>query len=70
MKPVSGPELHRLNKIVSLYKMMPGAPMPPMDDGYYLWGEMEGNDHWCFCEAIVDLIGNEVGALANEHQLV
>ena len=43
----------RNRRIRLLYADMPGAPMP---DHYYAWGEVEGNDHWRFCPAIVDLI--------------
>lgn len=41
-------------QIVSLYRRMPGAPQPPMDERGELWGEVEGNEHWEFCSAIVD----------------
>jgi hypothetical protein len=46
----------RMTWIIYLYRTMPGAPMPPKDERGYLWGEVEGTDHWSFCEAIVDLI--------------
>lgn len=39
-----------------LYKVMPGAPRPTMYDGNYMWGDIEGNDEWCFCEQIATLI--------------
>jgi hypothetical protein len=41
-----------------LYRAMPGAPMPPMEDGFYMWGDVEGNDHWAFCEEIAAAILN------------
>lgn len=41
--------------IIALYRTMPGAPMPRKDGSCHLWGEVEGNDHWRFCEAIVRL---------------
>jgi hypothetical protein len=32
--------------------------MPPHDPDFgYLWGEVDDNDHWQFCAAIVDQIG-------------
>ncbi len=37
---------------IDLYRNMPGAPFPPTDGGDYMWGDVEGNDHWNFCEAI------------------
>lgn len=43
-------------QIIRLYEAMPGAPMPPKEDGYYLWGDVEGNDYWRFCEAVVDMM--------------
>jgi hypothetical protein len=39
-----------------LYQTMPGAPLPSTHDGWYQWGDVEGNDHWQFCAAIVALI--------------
>jgi hypothetical protein len=30
--------------------------MPRKDGSCHLWGEVEGNDHWRFCEAIVRLV--------------
>ena len=40
-----------------LYRVMPGAPtLPTSRDGLYMWGEVEGNDHWQFCERIASLI--------------
>lgn len=50
--------------------------MPPIDrhDGEYLWGEVEGTDHWAFCESIIHTIDNAVGAainnLASAHNLI
>ena len=44
----------KIRRIIDLYRTMPGAPMPQMEDGNYLWGEVGGNDHWCFCEQIVE----------------
>lgn len=61
----------RINKITDLYEVMPGAEMPPYEPGRgFLWGEVEGTPHWAFCEAIVDMIGREVNALASDHNLV
>lgn len=37
---------------IDLYRSMPGAPRPPSQDGMYMWGDIEGNEHWEFCEAI------------------
>lgn len=42
----------------TLYLAMPGAPSPPIEDGQYLWGEIEDNDHWLFCRTIVRLVAN------------
>jgi hypothetical protein len=41
---------------IAFYQAMPGAPMPPTDNGFYLWGDIEGNEHWNFCEAIATQI--------------
>jgi hypothetical protein len=48
--------LQRKDAIIALYREMPGAPTPPRVDGDIMWGDVEGNDHWRFCEAVVDLI--------------
>lgn len=40
----------------NLYQAMPGAPLPPIVDGFYQWGDVEGNDHWEFCRQIVATI--------------
>lgn len=39
-----------------LYQRMPGARMPVIDGGYYMWGEVDSTDEWCFCEFIAELI--------------
>jgi len=39
-----------------LYRQMPGAPMPEPERPHHLTGLVEGNEHWNFCAAIVDLI--------------
>lgn len=39
-----------------LYDRMPGAPCVPTDDGRKMLGEVEGNDHYIFCEAIAALM--------------
>lgn len=46
----------RTDAILQLYKTMPGAPMPSKEAGFYMWGDVEGNKHWQFCEQIVDTI--------------
>jgi hypothetical protein len=47
--------LLRLTK--RLYAKMPGAPQPPSDEvGVKLWGEVQGNDHWQFCEEIIQVM--------------
>lgn len=46
----------RQDKIIRLYEVMPSAPFPDTHDGNYLWGEVEGNDYWCFCERVVDMV--------------
>lgn len=35
-----------------LYRVMPGAQMPPIIDGEYAWGEIDATPEWEFCEAI------------------
>lgn len=64
----------RLERIKRLYVAMPGARMPPTEDGFYLWGEVAGTPEWNFCEAIVDMMDREIGcaisSLASEHNLV
>ena len=47
---------HRTQRIISLYEKMPGAPKIPYGEGELLWGEVEGNEHWEFCAAIVDMM--------------
>lgn len=47
---------HRTKRIMKLYQAMPGAPACPSDERGLLWGEVEGNEHWVFCEAIDDAI--------------
>lgn len=40
-----------------LYRAMPGAPPVPRDqDGATLWGEVDGNNHYDFCNRIARLI--------------
>jgi hypothetical protein len=52
----------RREAIRRLYRVMPGSPVPPKDeDGFYLWGEMDGNEYWEFCAVIVDLIAQAQG---------
>lgn len=46
----------RLAQIATLYQAMPGAQMPPQDDRGYLWGEVDGTEHWAFCAAIVEMV--------------
>jgi hypothetical protein len=47
--------------IIKLYRAMPGAPQPSRDeDGCAMWGDVEGNEHWQFCEAIVNLIESQI----------
>lgn len=43
-------------RIIELYKAMPGAPVPSKEDGYFMWGDVEGNEHWAFCEIIIHMI--------------
>jgi len=35
---------------------MPGAPVVPRVNGCPMWGDVEGNEHWNFCEAIARAI--------------
>lgn len=51
----------RDTRIAALYLKMPGAPFPPTEDGWYLWGEVSDNDHWQFCAAITDAIDAATG---------
>lgn len=47
----------RTEQIVRLYQTMPGAPPIPFDpDDGWLWGEVEGTEHWEFCAAIIDAV--------------
>lgn len=46
----------RIERIIRLYRAMPGAPMPAIEDGVFMWGEVDGTEQWAFCEAIVDMI--------------
>jgi len=39
-----------------LYLAMPGAPVVPRVNGCPMWGDVEGNEHWNFCEAIARAI--------------
>lgn len=53
---------HRTNSIIRLYEQMPGAPGIPVNDetGEALWRNVEGNEHWNFCAAIVDLVAENL----------
>ena len=54
-------------EVRELYRQMPGAPMPPIDDeGFYAWGEVEGSDHWAFCHAIVATIDRRIAVTAEK----
>ncbi len=53
---------HIRDQVIKLYQRMPGAPMPPKENGSYLWGDVEGNEHWEFCEAIVRMAINAAQA--------
>lgn len=39
-----------------LYREMPGAPPIPHRDGQEMWGEVMGNQHFRFCEAVARMI--------------
>ncbi len=39
-----------------LYETMPSAPRPRTQGGDFMWGDVEGNDHWQFCSTIARLI--------------
>lgn len=66
----------QVRRTQSLYMSMPGAVKPPISkyDGQYEWGEVEGTEHWEFCESIIHTIDNAVGSainrLASDHNLV
>lgn len=55
----------RTKRIINLYRFMPGAPQPPSDERGVLWGEVMGNEHWDFCEAII----NETDAMKRSNGL-
>jgi hypothetical protein len=42
----------------ALYEQMPGAPAVPYDQiiGERLWGEVDENRHFLFCEAIATMM--------------
>lgn len=40
----------------NLYSSMPGAPDVPTDERGRLWGEVEDNQHYEFCNVIAHLI--------------
>ncbi len=40
----------------NLYESMPGAPDVPKSDGFKMWGEVEDNQHYEFCNVIANLI--------------
>jgi len=45
-----------------LYLAMPGAPKVPRDgEGFACWGDIDGTEHWLFCEAIARAIVNTSG---------
>lgn len=44
----------KLEITMRLYRSMPGARMPPIIDGYYAWGEIDGTDEWAFCAALAE----------------
>jgi hypothetical protein len=46
----------RDTRIAALYLTMPGARVPPTEDGWYLWGEVCDSDEWLFCAKIIDAI--------------
>lgn len=46
-------KVHLQEMVRRLYAQMPGAPMPPSDrDGFKMWGDVDGTEHWAFCEQI------------------
>lgn len=53
MSAATSPDLTIQNLTYGLYQRMPGAPQPPTADGWPALGEVMGNPHWEFCEAIV-----------------
>lgn len=58
--------MNKIKQTIALYQRMPGAPMPPYEpDRGYLWGEVDGNEHWEFCAAIVDQIHAVAADLGN-----
>jgi len=56
---------HSIAFVKRLYRAMPGAPHVPNPDGFEQWGEVEGNEHWQFCEEIVRQIINAAQAYAH-----
>jgi hypothetical protein len=65
---------NQIARIQSLYVEMPGAPFVRFEDGVRMWGEVNDNDHWRFCEMIVRMMdeaaGSAVAALCSEHSII
>lgn len=38
------------------YRVMPGAPPVPLGADGWMWGEVESNEHFQFCETIAERI--------------
>lgn len=64
----------QIEQVKALYRNMPGAQPPPTVDGWMQWGDVDGTEEWAFCESIVRMIAEQVGAavnaLASAHNLV
>jgi hypothetical protein len=65
---------NQIDRVRHLYRLMPGAPEAAIEDAYFMWGDVEGNEHWEFCEAIVRMVdravGDAINTLASAHNLV
>jgi hypothetical protein len=64
----------QIERVRHLYRLMPGAPEAAIEDAYFMRGDVEGNEHWEFCVAIVRMVdkavGDAVSRLASDHNLV
>ena len=62
------PEIQQ--QTIALYRNMPGAKMPAMKDGNYMWGDVEGTPEWEFCEEIVFTIGRAISQALREQKII
>jgi hypothetical protein len=64
----------QIDRVIELYRSMPGAVMPATENGVPMWGDVDRTEHWQFCERIVlmtdEAVGRAVGSLCMAHNLV